>query len=271
MNKGIAIGGEFKKPTWLISFILIATFLFVDKFTEKSSWSIVKYIAEDWSVMNRVGILAIVHWGLPYIAVPMIVTAFLFGKNTVFDKLGLNRSVIKGLGFAFAVTLPLPLVYGFTTPISQTGELIPDILHYAIFAGTAEEILFRCFLFGLLFRTARWGFLPAALLGAVIFGFGHIYQGNSILESAGVFFITFVGALWWAWLYVEWNYNAWVPIGLHVFMNGWHNVFVVSETALLPITAEIARVSVVLISIIVTLRLTKQRGRTVKGSLWWRA
>ena len=150
MNKGIAIGGEFKKPTWLISFILIATFLFVDKFTEKSSWSIVKYIAEDWSVMNRVGILAIVHWGLPYIAVPMIVTAFLFGKNTVFDKLGLNRSVIKGLGFAFAVTLPLPLVYGFTTPISQTGELIPDILHYAIFAGTAEEILFRCFLFGLL-------------------------------------------------------------------------------------------------------------------------
>jgi len=261
-----------KKPAWLISLIVITTFICVDIFTTRGSRAIINAIAGDWPGLYRVFAFGIFHWGLPYMLVPIIVTALLFGKNKVFDKLGLNRSAFKGLGFAFALTLPLPLVYAFTTPIAGTEELIPDLLHYAIFSGTAEEVLYRCFLFGLLFRTARWGFLPAALLGAVIFGIGHLYQGNSVLESSGVFFITFAGALWWSWLYVEWNYNAWVPIGFHIFMNGWFQIFVVSETALLPIAAEVARVSVVLLSIGTTLAMTKQSsGQTIKGRLWWKS
>ena len=259
-----------KKPAWLISLIVIATFICVDVFTTRGSRAIINAVAGDWPGLDRVFAFGVFHWGFPYVLVPIIVTALLFGKSSALDKLGLNRSVLKGLGFAFAVTLPLPLIYAFTTPIEGTTEIIPNLLHYAIFAGTAEEVLYRCFLFGLLFRTARWGFLPAALLGAVIFGIGHIYQGNSVIESAGVFLITFIGALWWAWLYVEWNYNAWVPIGFHIFMNGWFQIFVVSETALLPIAGEVTRACVVLLSIVLTLALTKTRGgRRIKGRLWW--
>ena len=260
-----------EKPTWLISLIVITTFFCVDIFTTRGSRAIINAVAGDWPGLDRVFAFGVFHWGLPYVLTPIIVTALLFGKSTALDKLGLNRSILKGLGFAFAVTLPLPLVYAFTTPIAGTGDMIPNLLHYAIFAGSAEEILYRCFLFGLLFQTARWSFLPAALLGGIIFGIGHLYQGNNILESSGVFLITFVGALWWSWLYVEWDYNAWVPIGFHVFMNGWFQIFVVSETALLPIAGEISRALVVLLSIGLTLAMTKKRGgRTIKGQLWWK-
>ena len=271
MNKDIT--QKPNKPAWLISLIVIATFIIVDIFTTRGSRAIINAIAGDWPGLDRVFAYGVFHWGLPYVLVPIIVTALLFGKSSVFDKLGLNRSALKGLGFAFAVCLPLPLAYGFTTPLARTVELLPNLLHYAIFSSTAEEVLYRCFLFGLLFRTARWGFLPAALLGGIIFGIGHLYQGNNILESSGVFLITFVGALWWSWLYVEWDYNAWVPIGFHVFMNGWFQVFVVSETALLPIAGEIARAFVVLLSIGLTLALAKRHGggRTIIGPLWWKA
>ena len=259
------------KPAWLISLIVIVTFLSVEIFTTKGSRTIINAIAGDWPGLDRVFAFGIFHWGLPYVLVPIIVTALLFGSRAALDQLGLNRSVLKGLGVAFAVTLPLPLVYAFTTPIAGAAEIIPNLLHYALFASTAEEILYRCFRFGVLFRTARWGFLPAALLGAIIFGIGHLSQGNNIIESAGVFLITFIGGLWWAWLYVEWDYNAWVPIGFHIFMNGWFQIFLVSETALLPTAVEITRAFVVLLSIGLTLFMTKKRsGRTIKGQLWWR-
>jgi len=262
---------QVEKPAWFISFIVITAFLCIYISTDYS-WTIVNAIAGDWSRLNRVWVMGIVRWGIPWIFLPMLVTALLFGKSSVFEKLGINRPILKGLGFAFAVTLPLPFVYVLTTPLQEADTMIPDLLQYAVFAGVGEEVLFRCFLFGLLFRYARWGFLPAAFLGGLIFGMGHLYQGSTLAELGGVFLITFIGGLWWAWIYVEWNYNAWVPIGFHVFMNGWFQIFVVSETALLPIAGEIARAFVVLLSIGLTLVMARRRGgRTIKRHLWWKA
>lgn len=84
-----------------------------------------------------------------------------------------------------------------------------------------------------------------------------------------MFAVTLAAGLWWAWIYVEWDYNAWVPIGFHVLMNGWFNVFVVSETALLPIASEIARALVVVISVAATIAIKRRNGgRTIVGRLW---
>lgn len=259
-----------KKPAWFVSVIVVGGFITIFLLTDRT-WDIVNAIAGDWSRLSKVWVMGIVRWGIPWVLAPMLITAFLFGRHSVFEKLGLNRPVLKGLGFAFLVTLPLPLVYAFTTPLQNAQTMVADLLQYAVFAGFGEEILFRCFLFGLLIRIARWGFLPAAFLGGVIFGMGHLYQGETLAELSGVFLITFIGGLWWAWLYVEWDYNAWVPIGFHVFMNGWFQIFVVSDTALLPIAGEIARAFVVLLSIGLTLKIGRQRGgRRIKGRLWWR-
>ncbi|MEP1229461.1 MAG: CPBP family intramembrane glutamic endopeptidase [Litorimonas sp.] len=203
------------------------------------------------------------------ILVPALITALIVGRKNVLQIWGFDKAPWRGLGFAALCMLPLPLVYAFSFPLSDMSTVFMRLLHGAVIPGTTEEIWFRCFLFGLLFRVANWGFLPAAILGAIIFGAAHLYQGNAVLDSVGVFAITGAASLWWAWIYVEWDYNPWVPIGFHVLMNGCFVVFTVSDTALLPIVGEVARASVVIISVGLTLWIRqRQGGRKITGRLW---
>lgn len=106
----------------------------------------------------------------------------------------------------------------FIGQIPEDFKILP-LLHQTLFAGFMEEYLFREFLFGILFRKLAWGFIPASILSAFIFGLGHIYQGFTFLVTTGVFLVTSIGAIWFAWLYIECNNNLWVPIFLHVLMN----------------------------------------------------
>ncbi len=107
-------------------------------------------------------------------------------------------------------------------------RLVQDTL----LAGFMEELLFRGFLFGLLFRFCGWGFIPASMAGAVVFGLGHLYQGSSIPEVAGVYLVTAMGAVWFAWLYIEWNNNLWLPVFLQILMNFSWTLFDMSSNAI---------------------------------------
>ena len=257
---------------WQVAVIVIVTYFALDKlYVGSTSRNLVNVLAGDGPSLLRHIIRVLLHYPGPYILVPAFVTALIVGRKNVLHVWGFDKMPWRGLGFAFLCTLPLPLVYTFAYPISETSTLLVRTLNSAVLPGISEEVLFRCFLFGVLFKVAKWGFLPAAMLGAVIFGGGHIYQGHALLDSLGVFGITAVAALWWAWVYVEWDYNPWVPIGFHVFMNGWFVLFTVSETAMLPIVGEIARASVVVISIAVTLVIKRRNGgRTIVGHLWFK-
>ncbi|MEX1191034.1 MAG: CPBP family intramembrane glutamic endopeptidase [Brumimicrobium sp.] len=136
------------------------------------------------------------------------------------------------------------------------------------FAGFMEEFLFRGFLFGLLFRKLCRGFIPATLIGAVIFGFAHIYQGSSLLESTGIFLVTSIGAVWFAWLYIEWNNSLWVPIFLHILMNLSWALFDVSENAMGGLYVNIFRVITIALTVIITIRYNWVKGFSVnKGNL----
>ena len=261
------------RPAWLIALIIIATYLALDNlYVGESSRALVGALVVDAQAWLKYPVRRLLHYPGPYILVPAFVTTLIIGRKNLARVWGFDKWPWRGLGFAFLCCLPLPLVYFFAYPMSDLSALPMRYLNSAILPGIAEEVLFRCFLFGLLFRVAKWGFLPAALLGAVIFGSGHLYQGNSTLDSLGIFGITAIAAVWWAWLYVEWDYNPWVPIGFHVFMNGWFVIFMVSDSALLPIAGEIARASVVLISIAVTLATKlRQGGRTIVGRFWYKS
>lgn len=259
-----------RRSKWQIALIVALTFFVLNNiYLGPTSWGLVRSLAGDASPLQRLSVAAGVHYIGPQLIIPLCITALIVGRERAIEVLGLDKAPWRGLGFAALCTLPLPLTYAFTTPLQETSTLIVDVLNYAVLAGISEEVLFRCFLFGLLFRLAKWGFLPAAMFGAIVFGAGHLYQGNAILDSVGVFAITLAAALWWSWLYVEWDYNAWIPIGFHVLMNGWFNIFVVSETALLPVAGEIARASVVIISIALTLSIKNRNGgRAITGRLW---
>jgi membrane protease YdiL (CAAX protease family) len=108
---------------------------------------------------------------------------------------------------------------------------VPLLVLAQMRAAFREEVFYRAFLFGQLFRHGRWGFIPAVGLSALIFAFSHLYQATTLFEGAAIFVVTFVGAVWFAWLYVVWGDKVWLPVGLHFFMNLWWDLFRVGETA----------------------------------------
>lgn len=194
-------------------------------------------------------------WLIPTAAI----TGLLFGFAGFFDNLGLSKGLFSGLLFSLVAVSPMFISSAVMGGISGDNNLT-TILHKSLIAGFMEEYLFRGFLFGLLFLKLRWGFIPAALLGALIFGMDHLYQGSTFWEATGIFFITAMGAVWFAWLYIEWNNNLWVPIFLHVLMNLSWILFEISNTALGGWFENIFRIMTIALTVIITIHYRKKRG-----------
>ena len=220
---------------------------------------------EGWA---RVGALAALRWA-PQALLVALAAAVLFGPRRVAEAMGVNRSPLVGLAFGLGVTAVMAAALAATSPLASSEGLGRDLVRSAALPGLGEELWYRAFLFGFLFRYAGWGFLPAALLGALIFGGAHLYQGGAPGEAAAIFAITALGGLWFAWLYAEWEFNIWVPVSVHLLMNAWWEVFAVSDTALGPMAANLSRLAVIVISIAVTVWAARSRGgRVVRGRAW---
>ena len=151
--------------------------------------------------------------------IPMLGFLFcLHKKSDILGSLGLNGNILKGLGFAALCCAPMligmPIIGSFNSNLTFDW-----FLRMVIIAAVFEEIVYRGFMFGQLFRYGKIGFIWAILLPAIFFGIGHLYQGDTLTESLMAFGVTALGALYFSWVYVECNYNLWVSIGLHIFMN----------------------------------------------------
>jgi uncharacterized protein len=191
----------------------------------------------------------------------LLVSGFLYGFKNILSSLGINKGFFTGLVFAMITVSPMFISSAIMGQIRDIKLL--NLLHSTVFAGLCEEILFRGFLFGLLFRKTGWGFIPASLSGALIFGLGHIYQGTNSGEIFGIFFITTLGAVWFSWLYAEWRYNLWVPVFLHILMNLSWTLFDVSNNALGDLYTNLFRVITIASTIVITILYNKQRGLTI--------
>lgn len=183
---------------------------------------------------------------------PLGVWMLLLGFKKGLHHSGWMAPVLPALAVGLIATTPMWL--GFWILISEPPQWpISDLFYKALVTGIVEESIFRGVLFGMLFRCAGWHFIPAAGLAAVLFGFGHIYQGGSLMSAAGIFAITAIGSLWFSWLYVRWNFNLWVPVFLHALMNAWWMIFSVDQTALGDATANVLRALTIAVSIGLTL------------------
>ncbi len=199
-------------------------------------------------------------WTIP----ALVITGILYSFKDIFSNLGFDKGFLTGLWVAAISVLPMFAGSAFTGAFVKDTPVI-ELLHGTLFAGFFEEFLFRGFLFGLLFNKNNWGFIPAALLGALIFGSGHMYQGNTLSQTIGVFIMTALGAAWFSWLYIEWKNNLWVPVFLHIFMNLSWTLFDVSDNALGTIIPNLFRAATIAVSIMLTLKLNPVRriNRTV--------
>ncbi|MEE2565084.1 CPBP family intramembrane glutamic endopeptidase [Hyphobacterium marinum] len=251
-------------PRWLIAVVTLAVFFTLDHF----AWLLFGLVPDGLEGTPYLAALFVLRW-LPWLIVPALVAALFFGPRQAASALGLTRSPLTGLAFAAAVTLILPIVYAVASPVGVAEEPAEPVLRYALFPGVFEEILYRGFLFGFLFRFARWGFLPAALVGALVFGAAHFSAGGDLNEALTIFAITAIGGFWFAWLYAEWDFNLWIPISLHVLMNAWWELFVIADNAAGTQATIIARFAVIGLSILLTLALARWRGpRRIRGRDW---
>jgi membrane protease YdiL (CAAX protease family) len=165
------------------------------------------------------------------IGVPIFIgLAFLHPLKKIPEALGLNRSVKLALAFALICTLPMLLGYAFSFSFNKEIT-VTEIIIAAALPALVEELFYRGFLFGQVFRYSRLGFLLAITFGATVFATSHLYQSQDLVTLVGIFISTFIGALLFAWVYVEWNYTIWVPIFLHFFMNLFWILFSVSDNA----------------------------------------
>jgi membrane protease YdiL (CAAX protease family) len=194
-------------------------------------------------------------WVLPTI----LVTGLLYGFGNIFKTLGLQKGFFTGLVFALITVSPMLISSAVTGQIDENPDVFL-LLRSTLFAGFAEELFYRGFLFGILFRKLGWGFIPASVIGALFFGLAHIYQGTSLPETAGIFLITAIGAAWFAWLYVEWDNNLWVPVFLHILMNLSWTLFDISTNALGGWYSNLFRAITIALTIIITLRYHKKTG-----------
>ena len=203
----------------------------------------------------------ILKWLLTFIPV-IIILLILHRPSAIIESLGLKGSILKGVSFGFLFTTPLYIGFAIIGKFNSELTFI-YVLQWCLLAALIEEILFRGFLFGQLFRVGKFGFFWAALLPAVFFGMFHIYQGHDFLSSLAAFGVTMVGSFFFSWMYVAWNFNLWVPIFLHFFMNLAWALFVVegTENAAGGLISNILRVVCVVFAIVFTVLYDRKRNK----------
>lgn len=198
-------------------------------------------------------------WILP----TLLVLGVFYGFKNIPENLGLNKGL--EIGFLFSIITVLPMIVSSAIIGKLDSDLnLGALFHKTLIAGFFEECFFRGFLFGILFRKLKWGFIPASIIGGLFFGIGHLYQGSIFIETTGVFVITSIGAVWFSWLYIEWKNNLWVPIFLHTLMNLSWVLFEVSNNALGGLYTNLFRGITIALTIIITIRYHKKRGLIIK-------
>lgn len=209
-------------------------------------------------IINQLGISHIIAYA--FFGIPIVLgAALIHGPKGVIDSLGLDKSIING--FLFALICTAPMLIGFAVVFDFNTEMsIDKILISVIAAAFFEELYFRSFLFGQLYNFTKLGFIPAVIMGALLFASVHLYQSDELSTLVGVFLTTLLGGILFAWVYVEWNSNIWVPIFLHLFMNLFWEMFSVSDNAFGGTYSNVFRLVTIALIIALTVFYKRKKG-----------
>jgi hypothetical protein len=205
--------------------------------------------------------ISLIGFLLTYIIVglPLILGLFLIHKpKEIINSVGLKSGFFKGIIFSFIVTLPMLIGYSICLKFNKDIS-INSIIVGVISAAFFEELYFRGIFFGQIFRFTKIGFIPSIMICALFFASGHLWQSNDISILTGIFITTFFGAGLFAWLYIEWDNNLWIPMGLHLFMNLHWDLFS-GANALGGKYENVFRIITITLAIVSTLRYKKHKG-----------
>jgi len=161
----------------------------------------------------------------------------------------------------FALLASSPMLVGFVLTRSLIPHMEPRTIFFlTVISPIAEEIEFRGLGVRVLQRGTGWPFWILVWPQALLFGLGHIEQGQRPLETAELMLLTGLGAVVFAWLVYRWQ-SLWFPIALHICMNLWWELFSVAKSALggwFPFALQVASI---LLAVVITLYWTKRKPR----------
>jgi membrane protease YdiL (CAAX protease family) len=152
------------------------------------------------------------------------------GIRGISRELGLSAPVLPAIAFALIASSPMLIGFAITRSLTPHIQLLP-LLFLTVLSPFIEEIEFRGFGVRQLQRGTGWRFWAVVWPSALLFGYGHVEQGQSLQEMAGLFFLTGAGGVTFAWLVYRWQ-NLWVAVALHICMNLWWELFSVAKTAI---------------------------------------
>lgn len=193
------------------------------------------------------------------VGLPLFIFIFVQSKFHLFTALGLDKGFVIGIAGALYFAIPMFLGYG----LSSNFNIQIDAETFwigCVIAAIFEELYYRGIFFGQLFKNTRLGFFPALIVSALVFASLHLYQSNNMATMVGIFITTFLGAGLFAWLFVEWNYNLWISIALHFFMNLSWSLFAISDNALGDLGANLIRTTTIILAIVGTIIYKKKHG-----------
>ena len=205
-----------------------------------------------------------------FIYTPFVVCAlYLFREESWFTLLGL-KSNQKSYYLSAALLCCIPMTLGYAYLSTELNLSIASVITGSVYPAFFEEVIFRAILFGLLFRLCKWGFIPAALLTSLIFGFGHLYQSHDVLSALMLFGFMAVAGSWFAWLYCECGYSIWYPMWMHLFMNAAYGIFNMSGGAMGEANANVFKAVTIVLSLIFVywLRKNGKPKEVTKARLW---
>ena len=240
-----------KEITYIVALIVFFSLYFV---ANKSLFAGIYYAIENFIHFYPLS------YSLSYFIVGIPLFAFVFTANQyqIFEALGFNKPFIQGVTFSFLVAIPMFIGYGLISDFKISIDAKTFWL-YCVIAAFFEELYYRGIFFGQLFKKTHLGFIPAIIAGALIFASLHLYQSNDVATLFGIFITTFLGAGLFAWLYAEWDFNLWVPISLHFFMNLSWSLFSIADNAMGDWSANLFRGLTVLFAIVGTLLYKKKK------------
>jgi len=172
------------------------------------------------------------------------------GPRGICSELGLSAPLRPAVAFGFFASLPMLIGFAFTRSFTPHIQVFP-LLFLTGFSPLVEEIEFRGFGAWQLQRRTKWPFWIAVWPSAVLFGYGHVEQGQGLQEMLGLFFLTGSGAVIFSWLVCRWQ-NLWVAVTLHIFMNLWWELFSVARSAIGGWFPFVLQTAVMLFAILLT-------------------
>jgi len=176
--------------------------------------------------------------------------------TSVIGVAGIAAPVLRPLLWGAAVFAPTIIYSLWKAPLA---EFDTGLWWTGVGGPFMEELAYRGLAVGVLMRFAGWSLWPACLLPAAFFGGAHMWQGEDLMNIAGVVAITGLGGLLFGWLFVRWGYNLWPAIILHAGLNLQWSIFDLGENAIGGATGNILRLVIVLLAIALTFGLAPKK------------